>query len=265
VPIHPLDGARERLKRADENIRNLNREITDFLSPAPKVTLAVDYDAGEPIITDKDREAFEELKEFISSTAIPPRLKVLTGEIVHHLRCAFDHLAWQLSSAEFQTKFPTRIQFPIFMEEPEPCGVTKNKMSGYCRQIQGIASPTALTRIHTLQPYLRQNPSRDPLWLIHDMDRVDKHRELILVAFSGQLNVMANAVLPGIGLMVPWEVRPRVIQIVGQGKVDMKAEMTAQIALGELSERKDQPIIPTLQNFLRFTSNSIETFANEFA
>jgi hypothetical protein len=203
---HALDGARERLKRADENIRNLNREITDFLAPAPMVTVAVDYGAGEPIVTDEDRKAYEKLKEFISSTTINPRLRVLTGEIIHHLRCAFDHVAWQLSSADLQAKSPNQIEFTVFTERPKPCGVRKNKISRYCRKVEGIASPTALARIDALQPYTRTNPLRHILWLIHDMDRIDKHRELILVAFSGQINVMANAKIPGIGLMMPWEV-----------------------------------------------------------
>ncbi len=161
-------------------------------------------------------------------------------------------MAWQLSSAEIQAKFPTRIEFPVCIEEPRSCGITKNKMSSYCRQIQGIASPTALTRIHRLQPYLRENPSRDPLWLIHDMDRIDKHRELILAAFTGQLDMQANAEIPAVGIMMPWEIRPRTgsVRIVGPTKVEMKAKMTVQIALGEFTKREDQPIIPTLQNFL---------------
>jgi 5-deoxy-D-glucuronate isomerase len=97
------------------------------------------------------------------------------------------------------------------------------------------------------------------------MDRIDKHRELILVACTGQVNVRANAEIPAIGVIVPWEVRPRIIQLIGREKVDMKAEMTVQVALSELSERKDQPLIPTLQNLLRFTSDAIESFAEEFA
>jgi hypothetical protein len=44
----------------------------------------------------------------------------------------------------------------------------------------------------------------------------------------------------------------------------MKAQMTAQVALNELSGREDQPIIPTLNNFLRFTIDAIESFAKEF-
>src|SRR5207302_926971 len=103
---HALDGARERLKRADENIQNLNGEITEFLKPVPVITMSVDMDKREPIITDENRQAWNELTNFIKTQDVKPRFSVLTGEIIHHMRAAFDHLAWQLSSANFQTQFP---------------------------------------------------------------------------------------------------------------------------------------------------------------
>jgi hypothetical protein len=262
---HPLDSARERLKRADENIQNLNREILAFLAPAPIVTLAVNVRTRNPIITDEDREMFEKLKKFISSASVTPRLKVLTGEIIHHLRCAFDHLAWQLSSTDLQAKSPNQIEFPVFKERPKLCGITKDKMCRYCRKIEGIASPSALARIDSLQPYLRTDASRHLLWIIHDMDRNDKHRELVLLAYTGALNVNAMAQASGVAQMMPWEIKARSVHIIGPAKVEMKIQMAAQIALNEFSGREDQPIIPTLQNFLRFTSDAIESFAEEFA
>jgi len=262
--MNPLDGAHERLKRADENIQNLNREIVILLAHAPIVVLPVDVAARKPIISDEDRKTFEKLREFIVSTSVPPRLKVLAGEIIHHLRCAFDHLAWQLSSAKFQAKSPNQIEFPVFKERPKLCGITKDKICRYCRKVEGIASPSALARIEWLQPYCGQNPARHPLWLIHDLDRIDKHRELILVACSGQLSINANTIIPGLGQIQPWEIRARNVLITGPAEVEMKAQMTAQITFNELTKRDDQPIVPTLQNLLRFTTDAVNSFAEEF-
>ncbi len=263
--MHPLNGARERLDRADESIRNLNAEIDRFLVPAPVITMDVDVEQRRPIVTDPDREAFEELKNFIRGQVVPPRMRVLTGEIIHHLRSAFDHVAWQLSSADFQANSPNQVEFPVFKERPELCGVTKNKISRYCRKIQGIASSTALARIDSLQPYHRTNPSRDSLWLIHDMDRIDKHRELVLAVFIMKLDIQANATAHGFGVCMPWEKMPRSIHLVGPPDVKMKVKMSAQITLGEFSGREDLPLIPTLHNLLTFTVDSIESFAEEFA
>jgi hypothetical protein len=263
---HALIGARARLKRADENIRQLNRELTDFLAPVPVVTLPVNMATREPIITDVDREAYQKLVKFLKNGAIDPRLSVLTGEIIHHLRSAFDHLAWQLSSLDLQTNSPHQIEFPVFKERPKLCDVTKSKVCRYCRKIEGIASPAALARIERLQPYHGGNPARHPLWLIHDLDRIDKHRELVLVVYIMHMNISASAQVAAIGEIMPWELKARNVQIVGSPtNVEMKVKMAAQVILGELSRRDDQPIIPTLQNFLRFTTDAVESFAEEFA
>lgn len=265
--MHLLAGARERLKRADEKIQNLNAEITDFLKPAPRIDMEVEN--GEPVITDEHREAWPQIGEFIRQP-VGPRFRILTGEILHHLRSAFDHLAWQLSSPEFQTKHPTRIEFPVFESAPKrcgkPCDITKDKVCRYCGKVQGIASTTALARIERLQPYLRTNPLRDPLWLIHDMDRIDKHRELILSIFIMQLTIAGKAQIQAIARQMPWESKPsRIVSVIGKPKVDMKIKMVPQITLGEFRGPDDEPIIPTLQNFLHFTRDSIESFASEFA
>lgn len=264
--MHPLDGARERLKRADENIKNLEREVAAFLAPAPSVVFDVDFDKGEPIISDEYRQGTEKIAKFLNDHEVPLRFRVLTGEIAHHLRSAFDHVAWQLSSPVFQAKSPHRIEFPVFRSDPGLCGVTKNKICRYCGKVEGITSPTALARIAALQPYLRAHPDREPLWLIHDIDRTDKHRELILAIYTGQLSVDAVAQFPGVGVQLPWEIRPRNTRITGPPtKVEMKGKMTVQIALGEFNRPKDQPLIPMLQNFLRFTIETVESFAKEFA
>jgi len=263
---HPLDGARERLKRADKNIQQLNREITDFLAPVPSLTLDVDMPASKPIITDGDRVAWEKLVKFLKAGIVGPRFSVLAGEIIHHLRSVFDHVAWQLSSPDFQANSPTQIEFPVFKERPRLCGIAKKKICGYCRKVEGIPSPSALARIEALQPYLRADPSRYPLWIIHDLDRIDKHRELVLTVYIMQMNISANAQVSAIGEQMPWELKPRNVRLVGSPtNVEMKVKMAAQITLGEFNRRDDQPLIPTLQNFLRFTSDAVESFAEEFA
>jgi len=264
--LHPLDSARERLKRADENIQQLNGRITDFLAPVPAITLDVDVAAGQPIITDENRKAYDKLVDFIKGHKVEPRFSVLAGEIIHHLRSAFDHLTWQLSSPDVQAKSGTQIEFPVFRERPQSCSVAKRKICRYCRKVEGVASPSALTRIQRLQPYHRADPSRHPLWLIHDLDRIDKHRELVLAVYIMRLDVAATAQANGIGIQMPWELRPRIIGAISPPRnVEMKVKMSAQVTLGEFRGREDKPIIPTLQDLLDFTVNSIEGFAGEFA
>ncbi len=97
------------------------------------------------------------------------------------------------------------------------------------------------------------------------MDRFDKHRELLLTIFTVNNNITGNVQVTGYGQQMPWDLKPRNVVILDEPKVDMKVNMSAQVTLGEFSGREGKPIIPTLQNLLAFTVNSIESFASEFA
>ena len=79
------------------------------------------------------------------------------------------------------------------------------------------------------------------------------------------MNISATAQATGIGEQMPWELRPRNVRIIGPPtNVEMKVKMSAQISFGEFNKRNDEPIIPMLQNLLRFATNSVESFADEF-
>ena len=138
-------------------------------------------------------------------------------------------------------------------------------MCRFCRKVEGISSPTALARIERLQPYHGSNPPRHPLWVIHDLDKIDKHRDLVLVVYIMQVNISASAQANAVGEQMPWEISPRNVRIVGPPtNMQMQVKMSAQISLREFSKRDDEPIIPVLQNLLRFAINSVESFAEEF-
>src|SRR5208283_193628 len=151
---HALDGARERLKRADQHIRDLELRLDTFLSKFR----VIKFEGENPVFSDDDRIAFEVLKN-LGTESVPPEFKVICGEIVHHMRCAFDHLAWQLSSVSSRedTKIASKIEFPIFDQEPRHsrCHSHPKKLCGYCRKVQGITSVSSLTKIDGLQPYKR--------------------------------------------------------------------------------------------------------------
>jgi integrase len=70
-----LVDIREKLKRANEHIHNLDTEITAFLREHP-----------DKPVTDDEHKAEEELWKFYVQRGIPPRFSVIAGEIVHHLR-----------------------------------------------------------------------------------------------------------------------------------------------------------------------------------
>jgi len=82
---HPLEGITERLKRSEENIRNLDIEINRFLD-----------EKGHREIIERDHEAIKKFKEFWGNQSFPPRIPVLISEILHHYRASLDNLIWEL-------------------------------------------------------------------------------------------------------------------------------------------------------------------------
>ena len=138
------------------------------------------------------------------------------------------------------------------------------KHSGYCRKIQGVTSLTALARIEGLQPYNRVDRHNSPLLQIHLLDKFDKHRELVDVAPSPYgravreesqvLNTVKDSASGGF----------RVVSIPTPRKVKVYAQMFLDVAFTQVGKWEPEPLIPFLENLLRFTSNSVESFADEF-
>jgi len=262
VLMHPLDSARERLKRANENIRNLNSEVNVFLDPFPRIS----WKGDNSVFTDADQHAFNVLRENALKNNTLPRFSVLAGEIVHHLRCAFDHIIWQLSTLEARARFATDIEFPVCDSRPKVCkwAPDKVKHSRYCGKVKGVASITALTRIDGLQPYNRTDPHNSPLLLIHNLDRFAKHRELNVVIVNIGMSLQGRGLQ---GFRAVKDSATGGFQILGPAgppQMEMYGELSAQIMFAEFSERKGDPLIKFLNDLARFTSDSIEAFAVEF-
>ena len=259
--MHPLDSARERLKRANENIVNLNGEVTDFLAPFPRLkTTEINR-----VWSDDETQTFEELKKLSRDSKVPPRLSVLVGEIIHHLRSAFDHAAWQLSSpaARNDPKIAKYIEFPVFPKEPKRG--TEDKPSSYDRKVKGIRSFTALIRIDELQPYKRADPLNHPLWLIHDMDIFDKHRELNLVVVAIGTSIRATGKQRVRAVKDSATGGMRIIGATGPQKVEVYVELSAQVTFSNVGTRENEPTIPLLQQLSGFAADSVELFSSEFA
>lgn len=248
---HPLDGAHEKLERANENILNLEREIAAFLQ-----------DGAYPVIPNDKPEAVQEAVESHTNRIIPQRFAILSGEIIHHLRSCLDHIAWQLSSPQKRAQDPRGIEFPIYLSEP----VDKDAIRRYERKIEGIG-PTGRKIIEAMQPHRRDpafmltGPLNDPLWIIHDMDATDKHRELILTSATFDVPVGG---MESIWLMLYRETDFPEGDIVGLGRAfDPNSKVTTQISFREFGGRKIQPVIPGLSKLTRYVHRVLLVFADE--
>jgi hypothetical protein len=128
----------------------------------------------------------------------PPVFSLALGDAVHALRTALDHLALELAvanhrpqavppDAERASEFPIFATYvgndpgsEVFHRVRKKTG--KPAPGSGLHKLQGI-HPDAIKAIEGIQPYHRgPTYSEDPLWLIHELDRIDKHRRLSLTA-----------------------------------------------------------------------------------
>jgi len=159
---YPLDGCWAKIERANENIKNLEAEISALFHPDPYIIAGnVNHQTKECIFVAKAKP-------------IPLRFSVLAGEIIQHLRSSLDHLIWALV-LQRHAHPDFKVQFPICVREEEFIAAKK---SGIIKGISG----TAQAIIERLQPYRNANWRStvfdDPLRIIHDLNITDKHKLL---------------------------------------------------------------------------------------
>jgi hypothetical protein len=252
-PKHPFAGIAEKLKRADENIDNLNTEIERFIQGGLY-----------PVIPHPNSETWNEALSYHRDKVIPLRFSVLAGEVVHHLRSCLDHIVWYFSIPNLTPKIETSIEFPIFEIDPYNPPDSK-KIALYERKIKGITNPNVLFLIDAMQPYnVRADVADHALLIVHNMDRFDKHRELVIVSSSVAVNFP-----PGM------EDIQRKADLFSQGKLpkseflalshalNENANASPGIAFRNFGQRSPYPVVLGLVKLWRAVNNAVAEFAGE--
>jgi hypothetical protein len=158
-----------RLARATEQAVAVQNELMRFTeSDAHKLVPEKNADGTEHYL----RVHFEPQVDFV-------RAGILFGEFVHQLRSILDNLAWQLVLCSGNTP-DSATEFPIFRNLDKFRRDAPRKMRGM--------EPAICAEIERYQPFKsrRNNPEATGLWFIHDIDIMDKHRVIVLVAMGTQ-------------------------------------------------------------------------------
>jgi hypothetical protein len=230
----------EKLKRAEENINNLCSEMDRFFQES-------DY----PTFPENDRELHLQAIEYHRNRFIPPRFSVLAGEIIHHLRSCFDHVNWHFSVGPKINNMP--VDFPVFLEEP----IDKKDLARFEGKIQRITDTNVIALIKRIQPYNSPDPADNPLWLIHDFDIIDKHRELILC--EGTPSIALPRSMQGV-LEAYQKAHPELDA--AQVARDFKSHATFQpcISFSNFGRREIEPVSEGLIKLFNYTVIAIEDF-----
>ena len=126
---------------------------------------------------------------FLATAEPPPRypISVILGDWLHTMRSALDCFAMSLAEAHtnpLSEDARRASEFPIFGDEDSKGTPGKGPALFHDgRRKIGSWHPGARSVVEALQPYQRGPDFRDdPLWILHELDRLNKHRALHLTA-----------------------------------------------------------------------------------
>ena len=164
-----LDGVRIKLRRAAD----LTAELRE--KDAPLATIA-----EQSIDCIRCSDPPNRLEYRVGSVrAVDPMVAVIVGDIVHNLRSALDHLAWQLVLLDGRPP-NENTAFPIHLSSLNKNGNPRNLTIP-----PGIRRSDIMDVVERMQPYdaFRHGhpPETDRLGILQRLNNIDKHRLLLTV------------------------------------------------------------------------------------
>ena len=250
-----LDGPKLKLDRAKKHLDDLEAAINGFFETNPYAVRVKD-----------NPETGKREHIVVKADDLPASLSVLSGDAVHNLRSALDHIIWQLVIANGGEPEDLRTAFPVWRSEAD-------FEAGRPGDAKGI-SEAALDVLYGLKPYKGGN---DALWLLHKLDIVDKHRLLLSVASAYQQFVIdlgpsvskmtGQADVPKIPLsLLPEERYSLAVDVslfaspLGDETHD-DLEFTIEVALDEPEVATGEPLVPALRQLAGFVDEVFDLFA----
>jgi hypothetical protein len=244
MPVHPLDGAFERVNRAEEHLTELKRHLDDlrqnYLDAVP-----LDFDPNPPYqVYTKPPVVYPSPK---------PILSILLGEICYNLRSALDYLVFELARLD-SGSVQDNTQFPI---DDTP----KQFRSSKKRRLVGV-SLNHIAAIERLQPYKGIKWSE----ILRTLSNPDKHR--MLTPHQGMwftVDIMRAAPTPMVAIPNVRAKRSATrpdgmeveVELVAALHVIIPVTNVSQIPIGDHIEETLEKLIPEVRD-------ALEAFKPEF-
>jgi hypothetical protein len=170
---------------------------------------------------------------------LPETVPLLIGDAIHNLRSALDHLACALAPPTTSQTGHARIEFPICVSEDDFNAKGASRIKKLPER--------ARDEIKSLQPYhAGDNARHEFLWALHQLDIIDKHRRISVLAgryslpdkFIPQARRGNEVIFEG-RIYVPFE-DGDIIRILGVDP-EFEPDMTGTVAI-RFGDRPDEVI-----------------------
>jgi hypothetical protein len=173
-----LDGVYGKIERARVHQGDLAQRLRHVLGP----------DHQQFVLDHKpDPESGRYALRVFGVPAVDPVWLTIIGDCLFNLRSALDHLAYQL--VRLDNKTPTDSTYFRIRDSP-----FINKGKRLPMQLEPpVSRPDILKAVEAVQPYADTGdppdpPVLNPLWALHRLNIIDKHRLLVAVVFALNLN-----------------------------------------------------------------------------
>ena len=184
----PLTGPQLKLATAHAKIDELKTVLNEFTNDIKSDGFTADTDPDTRELVLKFRVS--------KSTASDPNWSIAISEIAHLLRSCLDNLAWQLALLNTSTPFPNT-EYPIFLYRRSKTGssyipnaIGKKTSGRTIGKLQSIR-PKHRAMMERTQPYYgRKRRTQHPLWILHEMNNADKHRDIHFTNVANLGNVL---------------------------------------------------------------------------
>lgn len=253
-PVASFEGVDIKLHRAKMHFKDLHRQIQAHINSDLYRFRCDVY-----------RQGFDHVYRAESAPPVKLGLSAILGDVVHNLRSALDHLAWQLVILNGMVP-PSNCAFPIrdsrLRRDPLTGQVVPTPL-----ELTGSVSNEVIRAIDHYQPYQAQEGVH-PLALLRDLDNIDKHRHLILGAAAVSWGIGAYSKTgPNIRPLVtsfrafpvslkPGVVAAKVIYAEPYPKPDPYFKLSIDILLDD-GPLRHMPLGPVIHKLIRDTEGTI--------
>lgn len=164
-----LHGVVEKLRRAKAHSADLVHRLDSVLGPDK-----------QRFLFDPDGQAGEHALSVFRLPAIEPEWQLIIGDCLFNLRSALDHLAWQLVLLDGKQPVE-KTQFPV-RESPFNKNGVRLPRPNLTPEVDSLKILDALEAVQPyVAPHIAGDAKTSPLWMLHRLNNIDKHRLLLVL------------------------------------------------------------------------------------
>jgi hypothetical protein len=229
---------RIRIERAKKHLADLEADIAASRDKSKHIVIArgsvpvTGFFQGEPPVVKIPR--------------LPVDIFSGAGEVIHDLRSALDHLAYQLAKVGTPSVEPSRkVAFPIAKSAHSYEFIKPDRVAGM--------RPDAVAFIDALQPY-KGGCNGDTLWRINELDNINKHKTHLTVAHD---YLLVADWMPGDYLVPASSTAP----FEGVEGFDAGVQEDLQLEVEKVfSDPQRDALLPSLRHFVEYIDKLVGTF-----